>query len=333
MIDKFLKNKRETKWDPLYTINPLQKKNHPLNLSREQILALPEDQLDDYIETLRLEILDLYHNKHIPTSFGSMSLNNIRRKLKHFDRNNQALRTVYQEWEENKFLMCSNKTGLVVNFWFPEMVGTRIASAGNRSIIDGIENREKFHKNVRRIVVQNKMYLWGVEDKGTLRNDRPLFPTFSQGMRLGTGAQAVVNFLPIIAKWVYKYELSRWKDDSELYVLDTSMGWGGRMTGMLSASQFFMDKKINFIGTDPNTEISPHRYDMLYNFFNQDIRRVEDQFDFNPLALPAEDLHKNDKFQEWKGRGHVCLTSPPYFNRELYGNQEQEQSHSRYDQY
>lgn len=100
-------------------------------------------------------------------------------------------------------------------------------------------------------------------------------------------------------------------------LFDPCMGWGGRMLGTIA-------NDWNYISCDPNTE-TYNNVNHILNFIKQ-----KSILDFPEVILhniPAE----NFDFQN-QSKVDVVLTSPPYFNLEVY-NQDENQSYNKYNNY
>jgi len=173
--------------------------------------------------------------------------------------------------------------------------------------------------------------------------DSGIFPKILQVFRLSCG-QPAVNFPALTAKWLYEHYTNHIDQTEPLVVYDSSSGWGGRILGAMSSR-----KKIHYVGTDPNPDnfldklgISRYQYvadfynnncidnhsDKLTSFFN-----VEKQGNTYELFQDGSELIKNNKeFQKYKGKLDFSFTSPPYFNREQY-SQDETQSFKAYGEY
>ena len=170
-----------------------------------------------------------------------------------------------------------------------------------------------------------------------------IFPKILQVFRLSCG-QPAVNFPALTAKWIYENYTNHIDTDEPLHIYDSSSGWGGRILGAMSSR-----KKIHYVGTDPNPDnflddegISRYEYmakfyndncvddysDKLTSFFN-----VEKQGNTYELFQDGSELISNNpKFQKYKGKLDISFTSPPYFNREQY-SQDEKQSFKAYSEY
>jgi hypothetical protein len=170
-----------------------------------------------------------------------------------------------------------------------------------------------------------------------------IFPKILQVFRLSCG-QPAVNFPALTAKWIYENYTNHIEQEEPLHIYDSSSGWGGRIIGAMSSR-----KKIHYVGTDPNPDtfipeldISRYEYvakfynnkcvddysDTLTNFFN-----VEKQGNTYELFQDGSELIQNNpRFQKYKGKLDIAFTSPPYFNREQY-SQDENQSFKAYGEY
>ncbi len=130
-------------------------------------------------------------------------------------------------------------------------------------------------------------------------------------LRLGT--YIATQFKPIVAKTVYNMTGAK-------TVLDTSMGWGDRLTG------FYASDATHYIGCDPN----PNTFE-VYHQMIQELDKMSPGKTVQIYRCGAEDLPWDDI------RDVDCaFTSPPYFSTERYnegGDFEEDQSWSKYNEY
>ena len=149
---------------------------------------------------------------------------------------------------------------------------------------------------------------------------KKVIPSLLQVFRIGLGTQPAVNFPPLTARWIYEKFLT--KNESHI-VWDMCSGWGGRLLGSLSSN-----RKIKYIGTDVNTN-NKGCYEELGEFYN---RECDGENTYEIYYEGAEVIHKNKSFQKYKGELSMCFTSPPYFHRERY-SEDEEQSCKRFPNY
>ena len=170
-----------------------------------------------------------------------------------------------------------------------------------------------------------------------------IFPGILQVFRLSCG-QPAVNFPALTAKWIYENYTKHIDGDDPLHIYDSSSGWGGRILGAMSSR-----KKIHYVGTDPNPdnfidELGISRYEYMAKFYNDNcvddfsdklttFFDVEKQGNTYELFQDGSELISNNpKFQKYKGKLDISFTSPPYFNREQY-SQDENQSFKAYGEY
>ncbi len=165
-----------------------------------------------------------------------------------------------------------------------------------------------------------------------------IFPKILQVFRLACG-QPAVNFPPLTAKLLYeKFTDHIDNQDQRFHIYDPSSGWGGRILGAMSSR-----KKIHYVGTDPNPD-NFGRYEAVADFYNSncvdDFSETFTQFfevekqsnTYDVYREGSELIGNNSKFKSYKGNLDLVFTSPPYFNREQY-SQDENQSFKAYSQY
>ena len=165
-----------------------------------------------------------------------------------------------------------------------------------------------------------------------------IFPEATAAFRIGMGTQAVVNFPPLTAKYLYQRFTEHIKEQKKINIYDPSAGWGGRILGALSVD----DRNIHYIGNDPNTEnyipeIGKTRYEYLAEFFNNKIPGASNPFwghqnTYEVFTTGSEIIDEDPAFQKYKGELDFVFTSPPYFDRERYSNDET-QSFKKFSNY
>jgi hypothetical protein len=155
--------------------------------------------------------------------------------------------------------------------------------------IDNFENDERLEEALRHVTEYG--HTWS-----------PI--SFASMIGLTHGAQFVSNFRPGYALWL----LRRYAKPGAV-VLDASAGYGGRLTGFLASDC------STYIGIDPATE-TQRANERLVADLCPPTKRVE------LVVLPAEDVEPDF-------RADVAVTSPPYFRKERYSDEET-QSWRRY---
>ena len=171
--------------------------------------------------------------------------------------------------------------------------------------------------------------------------DQGIFAKILQVFRLSCG-QPAVNFPALTAKWIYEtYHINQ---TEPLTIYDSSSGWGGRIIGAMSTR-----KKVHYVGTDPNPdnfipELGISRYEYVADFYNKncvddfsdslvkffDVKKQGNTYEL--FQDGSELIQHNPRFQKYKGKLDISFTSPPYFNREQY-SQDEKQSLKAYGDY
>jgi len=136
--------------------------------------------------------------------------------------------------------------------------------------------------------------------------------TYTMSFRLGT--YIATQFKPIVAKTVY--EMTNAKT-----VLDTSMGWGDRLTA------FYASNATHYIGCDPNPNTFA-RYKEMIKFFDKLTggKKTVQMYNCGAEDLPWDEIKNVD----------CAFTSPPYFSTERYnegGEKEELQSWAKFNEY
>ena len=150
--------------------------------------------------------------------------------------------------------------------------------------------------------------IWrGVNDAKVLSRE-----TYTMAFRLGT--YIATQFKPIVAKTIY--EMSDAKT-----VLDTSMGWGDRLTA------FYASNATHYIGCDPNPNTFARYKDMI-EFYDKLTggKKTTQIYNCGAEDLPWNEIENVD----------CAFTSPPYFSTERYnegGEKEELQSWFKFNEY
>ena len=171
------------------------------------------------------------------------------------------------------------------------------------------------------------------------KENNKLFPSGLKAFRI-SWCQYAVNFPPLTAKYLYE----KYTDSGKLSnIWDPSAGWGGRILGAMAVKD---DRSIHYIGNDPNTDHTIEdgltKYHDLATFFNTRTTRANPNlafFDdnagpntFEIHQLGSEVMQYNPEFQTYKGKIDLVFTSPPYFAKEAY-SEDEEQSYKKFGTY
>ena len=139
---------------------------------------------------------------------------------------------------------------------------------------------------------------------------KKVIPNILQVFRIGLGTQPAVNFPPLTARLIYELFLT---DQEPHTIVDFCAGWGGRLLGALSSN-----RQIHYVGMDTNMN-NKGCYENLGEFYNSN---CSGDNTFEIFYQGAEVIHQNKSFRKYKGKVSLCFTSPPYFHRERYSEDE-----------
>jgi hypothetical protein len=148
----------------------------------------------------------------------------------------------------------------------------------------------------------DKVRLWGLAKMSAL-----YISWIRNAVGMASGMHNISFFRPHLAKQII---LSTGKSDGILF--DSCAGWGGRMLGTVAAGW-------KYIGCEPNITTYKH------------LREIIDFLDISDSVvlynIPYEELDLSSI-----GKVDVVLTSPPYFDLEVY-TQDQTQSYIKFSDY
>ena len=219
------------------------------------------------------------------------------------------------------------------NFFIVQHKHNAVESIYKTLSVEEVEKLDDKHKTNLPKELDGDTYKFLIRD---FQLGQKLFPAGIQAFRLGLG-QPAVNFPPLTARYLYEHYTNHIKQDEPLNIYDPSSGWGGRILGAMSSL-----KRIHYIGTDPNTdnfidELGISRYEYVANFFNNEVLESnpfweEDKNTFHYFQMGSEHIGDHKDFQQYKGKLDMVFTSPPYFDREQYSDDD-EQSFKAYPKY
>jgi 16S rRNA G966 N2-methylase RsmD len=136
------------------------------------------------------------------------------------------------------------------------------------------------------------------------QHSTPYASEIIRSLSFANGLGKVTMYRPLMAKKVVAY-LAEKDKLKEVRVLDVCAGWGGRMIGAKSAEGGGL--KVHYTGIDPCAKT----YAAL--------RAIRDELGLHNVTLihqPAEVA-----LQQPLGTYDIALTSPPYYNLELYSDE------------
>jgi len=166
-----------------------------------------------------------------------------------------------------------------------------------------------------------------------------LFPAGYRAFRV-SWCQYAVNFPPMTAKYLYEKYTKHIENQDTIKIYDPSAGWGGRLLGAMSVRS---PHKIHYIGTDPNKDhtitlpdgsLSTKYHDVarFYNETKNEAVLFKKSHTHEIYQLGSEVIGENPDFQKHKGELDMVFTSPPYFSKEAY-SEDDEQSYKKFDTY
>jgi len=175
-------------------------------------------------------------------------------------------------------------------------------------------------------VSDKKLYSIRIYSKG-----EKVFPAGFKAFRIGY-IQPAVNFPPGTAKYIY--ERFTQPNEKQIKIYDPSAGWGGRILGAMSVRD---NRSVHYIGTDPNPDNffddGTSRYSNVADYYNEKTYRGNPFFSrtntYEIFQLGSEEIQHNEDFQRHRGDIDLVFTSPPYFNREAY-SEDENQSYKKY---
>lgn len=193
----------------------------------------------------------------------------------------------------------------VLNHFFEECIFNCTNQRGKKTPMEALQNEEDMEWILNYISTKPKFY--------TSNEVSNVKSFFRNGGRL---ACKVANFCPKNARDIYfrYYPIN----GDKINVLDTSMGFGSRMSAVLLSGH-------NYCGFDPNKELFSKLKE--YKDFLRDNNVIDDSQRCG-LYCQGSEVHR----PELDNLFDVSFTSPPYFNLEIYSNDTSE-STENYDNY
>ena len=161
------------------------------------------------------------------------------------------------------------------------------------------------------------------------KTGKKMFPKAFAAYRIGY-IQPAVNFPPMTAKYLYERFTEHVRNQERIVIYDPSAGWGGRILGAMGCRD---DRRIHYVGTDPNPDnfygdMPGSKYESLADFYNTRTYRGNPFFSetntYHIFQECAEEIHTHPDFKQYKGKVDLIFTSPPYFNREAYSDDDKQ---------
>lgn len=166
-----------------------------------------------------------------------------------------------------------------------------------------------------------------------------LFPALFRSFRISM-CQYAVNFPPATAKLLYETFLAH-VETPTVRVWDPSAGWAGRLLGAMSYTRQLSSgdmQSLVYYGTDPNSSFYADDTSVYaeirdtYNRVRMGLSLFETPHTASVYQRGSEDFHTTTAFRDCAGRGDMVFTSPPYFNRECY-SEDDAQSYKKFSMY
>lgn len=212
----------------------------------------------------------------------------------HFNYTEQELR---EDWKR----LCNIHKFKSGSQWKP---GLKISQHFCKNFFDiETKNGKSFSKVWNDPVLMDKVRLWGLEKMSAL-----YMSWIRRAVYMASGMHNPSFYRPHLARQIIH---STNIINGRLF--DPCAGWGGRMLGTVSAGW-------HYIGCEPNTTTYNHLLEIV------DFLDIKDAVTLH--NIPYEDLDLTTV-----GEVDVVLTSPPYFDLEIYANDSTQscQRHSSYD--
>ena len=218
--------------------------------------------------------------------------------------------------KDSTIINSKNRYTTPVNTFFQEIYNVKIQGR-KFSIFDQIYLSNRFYSIIFRIVALNKFKLKENKPNDLINN------WLLQYFQISNGNQIAWNFPVTVAKLIYSTILNKFPEDDILYVGDTSLGWGGRLAGLLASMNRkspLSKKNIVLVGTDPNFLLT-EKYYQLHAYWKRNINPYLN-LDLKVSTVGAEGIFEDKIFRDHKGKVHLVFSSPPYFNKEHYSYDE-----------
>lgn len=197
-------------------------------------------------------------------------------------------------WEGNEIRQAMLGCGFLWTY-FPHWINVTY-NGGTESVASCWNDDEKLRALIKKTYRWQQKFGRGVFTVNRLR----------QNAKIYCSKQSVSNFRPTVAKLIYNTYGNGGK------VWDMSGGYGGRLLGFLSSNC------TSYTATDPCTETVNGLND-LYDTY-KDLTDKEVKI----IKSGSEDYLPEKESLD------LCFTSPPYFNTEMYSN-ENTQSYMKFD--
>lgn len=189
------------------------------------------------------------------------------------------------EFKEGTLALRFNQGSTLCKFMFPNLNDVD-AKVKNNSLIDRFYDDHKLKRAIA-LSLSIKRYALPNEVRCALEL---------------IGGNVATNFKPMVAKALYE----KYCPENGI-ILDSSAGFGGRMLGALSSKKNYM-----YVGIEPCTETVVHLKEL-----GQAIEKVTGRVNsYKVLCKGSEEFNLSREYFDF------YFTSPPYFNLEMYCDEE-----------
>jgi hypothetical protein len=231
-----------------------------------------------------------------------------------------------------------------LNQYFPEILATPTTS---KAVVNSLENRKRFYE-----IYIRKLLMNGIKRQVTTSDN--FSTTFHRCYKIGSWTQSAGNFHPMFMKFIVREAFKRTLrthgriPNDNFVIIDPCGGWAGRLIGVLSSFnelRTYYQRKTNrslnvsYITTDVHSKIHDRFYDIVKDWFShiEPNIKIGDKFHFYKEIIGCETNgfleFCNNCFEELHVSGaNLCMTSPPFFNRERYSDDDA-QSYVKYPLY
>lgn len=243
-------------------------------------------------ETLRPVIIDIIFEYYRKTGFPHTSFTNAEK-----DNRMERLCKTKIIKDVNNELSINYSAMDLANSFHPHMDSAKYSQGKLMSPMEAYNDDEKFRDCIKRWMELGK---------------KPNPEGIRRILKTRNGVRGVSNFRPTIAKYMYEnYCPANGK------TLDFCSGFSGRLLGCIGA-----DKGVSYHGIDPEPNVAQGNMSCASYF------KDKKKFGFSFTIGSAEEAvsdYKDDFFD-------LIFTSPPYYNTEIY-SQNEDQSSNKYNTY
>ena len=244
--------------------------------------SVKEKEMQDKMDAMVNEVYDIYRSKNI-YPITYFSENGIIQEIEKC--------IGYKAFWTGDTVSCGAGIGTTLcKFLFPNLEDTPSKHDLDKEGAESIFNKFMNEQYLKRAIKFCYSY----------KNGCPVPTSVEGGLRLVGSAPS--NFRPMNAKAIYE----RFCPENGV-IYDFCCGFGGRLLGALSSN-----KNFKYVGTDPNTETMYHLHQL--GDYIEMVTGREDSFELH--CCGSEDFKGPENSIDF------AFSSPPYFDLEIYSNEE-----------